>query len=99
MVYRLTGCCTRGTLTRKESLIAAGLTIAGALVLAASLMIWDDPTFKTIALTMSPGVWVLPYQLMVMRGHSLRAKVVLTGGLLSILFLIGLVASLIQSAR
>jgi hypothetical protein len=100
MVHRLvTGCCPREDMPRKQALFVATLTLVGALLLAGSLMIWENQRFHTIALTMSPGLWILPAQPFFLRGHSLRAKIALTAGPLLVLFLIGYVASLIQSAN
>lgn len=94
MVLRMKGlCCDTGELTRREAMIAGSLTLGASLILAATLIVFDNETYKAIALTMSPGIWMLAAQPFLMRGHSLRAKIVMIGGPLVILFLIGAAAA------
>ena len=68
-----------------DRLMSAALTIGGSLVVAALLFVWEEPVLKTYALVMLPGVWYLAIQPFYLRGHSIRAKVVLIGGPLVIL--------------
>ena len=78
--------------------MSAALTIGAALVVAGIMLIGSSPVSETIGLVMSPGVLGVGTISMYMRGHSPLAKVVLIGGPFVVLFLIGLVAGLLQSA-
>ena len=98
MLNRIKGCSARASMTRKEASLSAGLTIGSALAVAAIMLIGKSPVGETIGLTMSPGVLGVGTISMYVRGHSPLAKVVLIGGPFLVLFLIGLVAGLVQSA-
>ena len=80
MIHRLTSCRSTAQMSPKDRRLSAVLTIGGSMVVAASLFIWESPTFETFALVMLPGVWHLATQPFYLRGHSTRAKVVLLGG-------------------
>ncbi len=92
MIHRLTSCRTTAQMSPKDRRLSAVLTIGGSMVVAASLFIWESPTFETVALVMLPGVWHVATQPFYLRGHSARAKVVLIGGPLVVLAAIGVAA-------
>jgi len=98
MLTRIKGCGARASMSRKEALLSAALTIGAALVVAGTMLIGKSPVSETIGLVMFPGVLGVGTMTMYMRGHSPLAKVVLIGGPFVVLFLIGLVAGLLQSA-
>jgi hypothetical protein len=97
MVTRLMHCEPRRHLTPRETAIAASISIAGALVIAALQIIWRDSIVAQMSLVMLPGVWLLATQPFYLRGHSTRAKLVLLGGPLLVLLLIA--ASSVYIAR
>ena len=98
MLTRMKGCSAHANMTRKEALLSAALTIGAALVVAGIMLIGKSTVSETIGLVMFPGVLGVGTISMYMRGHSPLAKVVLIGGPFVVLFLIGLVAGLLQSA-
>ena len=98
MVTRLKGCGAPASMSRKDAFLGAGLTLGAALVVAAIMVIGRSSVTETIGLVMFPGVLVVGTQSMYLRGHSRLAKAVLIGGLFVVLFLIGLLAGLVQSA-
>ena len=95
MIHRLKGCCSLDDVTTRESMIAGGITLLSALVLAGFLMINESKLTETVLLTMSPGIWILPVQVFKTRGHSPVARSVLLVGPLLVLLAIGLAAGLI----
>jgi hypothetical protein len=98
MFTRMTGCCATGGMSRKDAFFGAGLTLGSALVVAAIMLVGDSPMAETIGLTMFPGVLAVGTIATRVRGHSTLAKVVLIGGPFVVLFLIGLLAGLLQGA-
>ena len=98
MVVRIKGCGAAAKMSRKEALVGAGLTLGSALVVAAIMVVGKNPVTEAIGVTMFPGVLAVGIQWMYVHGHSTPAKVVLIGGPFLVLFLIGLLAGLAQSA-
>ena len=94
MLTRLKDGGTETCTTRKDAFVGAGLTLGAALVVAAIMVIGDNPLAKTIGLTMFPGVLVVGVQPVYLRGHSMPVKIALTVGPFLVLFLIGLLAGL-----
>jgi len=97
MVNRLTGCGAPACMSRKDSLIGAGLTLGAALAVAAIMITGRNSVTEAIGLTMTPGVLVVGTQWMRLRGHSMPAKIALLGGPFVVLFVIGLLAGLAVS--
>lgn len=81
----------------RDSIIAAGLTLASALAVAAIMVVGSSAVTESIGLVMLPGTLVIGAQWMHLRGQSTLAKAVLIGGPLVVLFLIGLLAGLAVS--
>jgi len=94
MVTRLTGCGARASMSRKDALFGAALTIGSALVVAAIMVIGSNSVTEAIGVTMLPGVLAVGTQWVHLRGHSRLAQVAQIGGLFVVLFLIGLLAGL-----
>jgi len=66
-------------------------------VIATITAIGKSPVTEAIGLTMFPGVLAVGMMPTYLRGHSTQAKVALIGGLFLVLFVIGLVAGLLQN--
>jgi len=98
MVTRLKGCDAKASMSRKEAFLGAALTLGSAVVIAAIMAIGKSPLTEAIGLTMFPGVLAAGMMPAYLRGHSTPAKVALIGGQFFVLFAIGLVAGLLQSA-
>ena len=98
MVTRMKGCGATASMGRKDAFLSAGLTLGSALVVAAIMVIGKSSVTEAIGLTMFPGVLAVGTLSIRLRRHSTPAKVVLIGGPFLVLFLIGLVAGLAQSA-
>jgi hypothetical protein len=95
MVHRLRGCRDLDNMTTREALLSAALTIGAALVVAAIMLIGSNDLTETIGLVMFPGVLVIGMQPVLLRGHSLLVKIVMTAGPLVVLLFIGLAAGLL----
>ena len=96
MVTRLMGCCSNRSMSRKDALFSAGLTIGFALVVA-GIMVSPLPGAESIGLVMSPGVLGIGALSTQLSGHSWPARIAIMGGLFVVLFLIGLAAGLLVS--
>jgi hypothetical protein len=92
------GCCARSGVSRKDTFIGSGLTLAFALVVAGLMLVGSSPLTQTVAMTMFPGVLSVGTLSIRLRGHSTAAKFVVIGGTFLVLLLIGLVAGLLRSA-
>lgn len=97
MLTGLRCCGTTPATSRNEALLGAGLTIGSALVVAGIMIVGAGSFGQTIGLTMAPGVLGAGTLLTRSRGHSIPARIVLVGGPFVVLFLIGLLAVLVQS--
>lgn len=89
---------SRGNVTWRDSMIAAGIMLAGALVFAI-LGVWlariGWPVASRIAMMMGfPGTFVLAMPFMGMGVRSRRAQAVITTGTLALLLLIAWIAAL-----
>jgi len=98
MVNRVKGCGATESMKRKDAFLGAGLTLGSALAVAAIMVIGNGPLTETIGLVMFPGVLGVGTISLRLRGHSTLAKVVLVGGPFLVLFVIGLLAGLVQNA-
>ena len=78
----------------RDALVGAAITLAAALGVAAIMIVGNGPVTETIGLTMLPGVLVLGASWIRRPERSWRLRATLSGGMLLVLFLIGLIAGL-----
>lgn len=86
--------CEKEAVSRREALVAAGLTLGSALLVAAIMLIERGPLGETIGLVMFPGVLAVGPQWLRLRRRSLAIKLALIGAPFAVLFAIGLAAGL-----
>ena len=87
---------TSSTTSRRDTFIATGLTLGSAIVIAAIMVVGDNQLTETIGYVMFPGVLSVGTQWMHMRERSGLAKVAMIGGTFVVLFLIGLLAGVLN---
>lgn len=95
MIGRLSGCCASPHLTRRESRIAAAISLLSSLALAGALIVNSNQLVESMVLCSVPAVLVTPTQWFVLRNRSALAKWLLIGGPLLVSMGIGAAAGML----
>ncbi len=98
MIHRSVNCNRKPGISRKETFLAAWLTIGSALVVAAIILSGRNEVTEAIGMTMFPGVLAVGPQSIYMRRRSVPVRIAVIGGTFVVLALIGLAAGLAIAA-